>query len=527
MYRFIFVIYIYCITNPLASAQDYDFSELKTRAESSYFEETTRYHEVLSFLQTSVLLSDQLHLTEFGYTTEGRKLPLLVFGELWDATPEEVTQAKKTRVLIQANIHAGEVAGKEALLMLIRELASGAHSSWSDSLVLLIVPIYNADGNEKISLYNRPRQHGPIGGMGQRANAQGLDLNRDHIKLDSPEARSLVSLINKYDPHVMIDLHTTNGTKHGYHLTYSPPLNPNTSQSIIKLLRRSWLPEITKTIRTKYGWDFYYYGNIPRSGSNRNYGWYTFDHRPRFSNNYLGLRNRIGILSEAYSYASFEERILATLAFVKENLNYIHHNSTSIRHLLEKVDLTSVVGKSLAIKSQLMKSSKPVEILLGDVIETYNPYSGEKIHLREDLAKPTLMYEYGEFKPVETVQAPRTYFVPPTLTTVIDRLRAHGVWFEELTGPRELQLEKFRIDSTKVSTSIFQGRREQSLEGKYEPVIAVLEPGTLVVPVDQKLGRLIFYLLEPQSDDGLANWAFFDDVLKTSKHYPILREPAD
>ena len=128
-----------------------------------------------------MLLSDQLHLTEFGYTTEGRKLPLLVFGELWDATPEEVTQAKKTRVLIQANIHAGEVAGKEALLMLIRELASGAHSSWSDSLVLLIVPIYNADGNEKISLYNRPRQHGPIGGMGQRANAQGLDLNRDHI----------------------------------------------------------------------------------------------------------------------------------------------------------------------------------------------------------------------------------------------------------------------------------------------------------------------------------------------------------
>ena len=527
MYRFISTLALFLVTLNPVSAQDYDVSELQTCAELSYFDETTRYVEVMSFLRAAVLISDRLHLTEFGYTTEGRRLPLLVYGDLWDATAEEVVQAGKTRVFIQANIHAGEVCGKEALLMLIRELASGEHSAWADSLVLLMAPIYNADGNERISLYNRPRQHGPVGGMGQRSNAQGFDLNRDHMKLDSPEARSLVGLMNVYDPHVLIDLHTTNGTVHGYHLTYSPPLNPNTANPIIDLLRGEWLPAVSETIRETYGWEFYYYGNVPRTGSTRERGWYTFDHRPRFNNNYVGLRNRIAILSEAYSYASFEERILATLAFVKENLHYAHRNAATIRQTLETVDLATIVGKDLAVRSDYSRSAEPIDILLGEVAETPNPYTGEVMYLREETVNPSSMYEYGQFSAIETERAPRTYFVPPSLTTVIERLSAHGVWFEELSSTRELALERFRIDSTLVASQPFQGRHERTLSGAYEPVVQTLEAGTLVVPVDQQLGRLVFYLLEPRSDDGLVAWALMDDVLEDAKYYPILREPAD
>ncbi len=527
MLRYIYTLALVLAAMNPVNAQDYDVSELQTRAELSYFDETTRYEEVMSFLRATVLASDRLHLTEFGYTTEGRKLPLLVYGDVWDATVEEVVQAEKTRVFIQANIHAGEVCGKEALLILVRELASGEHSAWADSLVLLIAPIYNADGNERISLYNRPRQHGPVSGMGQRPNAQGYDLNRDHMKLDSPEARSLVNLMNVYDPHVLIDLHTTNGTVHGYHLTYSPPLNPNTAGSIIDLLRGQWLPDVRNTIRETYGWEFYYYGNMPRSGSTREPGWYTFDHRPRFNNNYVGLRNRIAILSEAYSYASFEERILATLAFVKENIHYAHRHAASIRRTLETVDLESVVGKEMAVRSDYARSAEPVDILLGEVAETRNPYTGEVMYLREETLNPTSMHEYGQFSAVETERAPRTYFVPPSLTTVIERLSAHGVWFEELSSTRELALERFRIDSTQVAERSFQGRHERTLLGAYEPVLQTLEAGTLVVPVDQQLGRLVFYLLEPRSDDGLVAWALMDDVLEDGKHYPILREPAE
>lgn len=527
MYRLLYISVLILVTSNPVLAQDYDVSELQTRAELSYFDETTRYEEVMSFLRAAVLISDRLHLTEFGYTSEGRRLPLLVFGDLWDATAEEIVQTEKTRVFVQANIHAGEVCGKEALLMLIRELASGEYSAWADSLVLIIAPIYNADGNEKISLYNRRHQYGPVGGMGQRANAQGLDLNRDHMKLDSPEGRSLVGLMNDYDPHVLIDLHTTNGTVHGYHLTYAPPLNPNTSDQIIDLLRKQWLPAVRDAIRENYGWEFYYYGNVPRAGSAREKGWYTFDHRPRFNNNYVGLRNRIAILSEAYSYASFEERILATLAFVKENINYVHQHAASIRQTIETVDMTTVVGQNLAVRSEVSRSAEPVEILLGKVEERHNPYTGKVMYLREEESIATSMYEYGHFTAVETERAPQTYFVPPSLTTVIDRLRAHGVWFEEIFTSRELTLERFKIDSTAVAARSFQGHNERTLFGKYESVVQTVEAGTVVVPVDQKLGRLVFYLLEPRSDDGLVTWDLMDDVLEGSEHYPILREPAE
>ncbi|HIC63071.1 MAG TPA: peptidase M14, partial [Gemmatimonadetes bacterium] len=179
--------------------------DLLTRAELTDFAETTSYDEVMALSEGLAELSENIHLTTFGYTNEGRALPLLVIGAP-DASAAAVLRTGKTRVYVQGNIHGGEVCGKEALLMMLRRYAMGVYPNWTDELVLLIAPIYNADGNERVSLRNRPRQHGPIGGMGQRPNAQGLDLNRDHIKLDSPEARSLVRLMTEYDPHVAVDL---------------------------------------------------------------------------------------------------------------------------------------------------------------------------------------------------------------------------------------------------------------------------------------------------------------------------------
>ncbi len=152
---------------PAAQAQ-------QTRAERTNNRETSRYSEVVAFLEQVAAASPRIHLATFGYSWEGRPLPLAVWGDVAAATPEAVLASGKTRVFIQANIHAGEVEGKEAMLMLLRGLARGEHAQWADSLVLLIAPIYNADGNERITLGNRPLQHGPVGGMGQRPNAQGV-----------------------------------------------------------------------------------------------------------------------------------------------------------------------------------------------------------------------------------------------------------------------------------------------------------------------------------------------------------------
>ena len=244
-----------------------------TRPERTDFMETTRYDEVMAFVRAVTDQHPDMHLTTMGYTTEGRALPLVVVGDVADASPESVRATGKTRLYLQGGIHSGEACGKEALLVLLRELAEGEHVHWSDSLVLLIAPLYNADGNERVSLYNRRAQHGPVGGMGTRANAQGFDLNRDQMKLDAPESRSLVRLYTVYDPHLSVDLHVTNGTHHGYHLTYAPPLSPNTPPEVDELLRGRWLPEVTRAVKEETGWDMYYYGGARRARGSMEGGW--------------------------------------------------------------------------------------------------------------------------------------------------------------------------------------------------------------------------------------------------------------
>ena len=494
--------------------------DLLTRAELTDFTETTSYEEVMALSKSLAELSENIHLTTFGYTNEGRALPLLVVGAP-GASAAAVLGTGKTRVYVQGNIHGGEVCGKEALLMLLRQYAMGRYPSWTDELVLLIAPIYNADGNERVLLRNRPRQHGPIGGMGQRPNAQGLDLNRDHTKLDSPEARSLVRIMTEYDPHVAVDLHTTNGTRHAYHLTYAPPLHPNTPTAIDGLLRRRWLPEVTRLIKEKHGWDYYYYGNAGGRGGGS--GWRTFDHRPRFNNNYMGLRNRVAILSEAYAYASFEDRVLGSLWFVEEILDYAEQNAAEIREIVEAADLQSVVGRELATRAEFSRSETEVRILMGEVDEVLHPYTGETILLRRDISVPTQMYEYGTFRPSEIETAPEAYYVLPEGEVAIERLEAHGITVLRYTTERERLVQRFQIDSTRTNSNAFQGRNERTVWGEWVSTTETLPVGTAYVSVNQPLGRLAFTLLEPRSDDGFISWAILDDEIEGGR-LPILRE---
>jgi hypothetical protein len=496
---------------------------LKTRAERSGYLETSRYDDVMEFLAAVDQASPKIHLTGFGYSFEGRRLPLAVAGDVRDPSPEAVVTAGRTRVYIQANIHAGEVEGKEAALELLRAVAQGRHAPWLNSMILLVAPIYNADGNERVNLANRPAQHGPFGGMGQRANAQGYDLNRDHIKLDSPEVRSFVRLLNRYDPHVTLDLHTTNGTHHAYHLTYAPPLHPNTSNGVVDLLRSRLLPAVTREIKRQDGWDIYYYGNLPRRNSGVERGWYTSDHYARFNNNYVGLRNRLAILSEAYSYLTFQERILATRRFVEEILNEVHALGERIRTLTGHADGFSIAGQQLAVRADFEKSAQPVEILMGEVARESSPFTGSVVLRRLDVRHPERMFEFGTFRATETALVPQAYIVPGGLSGVIDRLDAHGVRFSKIDRPVQVSAEVFRISRSSAAERTYQGHNERTLEGSWEPVSREIEAGSLLVPLSQPLGRLIFTLLEPRSDDGLATWNLMDEALKNTDRYPVLR----
>lgn len=498
-------------------------SSLLTTPERTGWVETSRYHEVVEFLDVVTAADPRMHLRTFGYSMEGRPLPMVVVGTgLRDGSPEAVHGSGKLRVWIQGNIHAGEVEGKEAMQRMLREMARGSHSHWLEHMVLLVAPIYNADGNERVLLTNRGAQHGPLGGMGQRPNAMGLDLNRDHMKLDSPEARSLVRMMTEYDPHVAIDLHTTNGTRHAYHLTYSPSLHPNTPPEIDAFLRDDLLPAVTDRILEKHGWHFYHYGNVSMDPRTQRRGWITFDHRPRFNNNYVGLRNRVAILSEAYSYATFHDRERATYWFVEEILDHLHGTHAEVRRIVEEADARSLVGEELATISELRRTPGEVEILMGDVVEERHPYTGVTILRRADVVTPERMVEYIAFQPLETERVPAAYLIPADVRPAIERMEAHGIPFHRLDAPRSVRVQVFQVDSTRAADRPFQDRHERVVWGRYVEAERTLPAGTVVVP-SGRLARLAFQLLEPRSDDGLLNWAILDEWIEAGREYPVLR----
>jgi hypothetical protein len=524
--------------------------DIRTVPEKTDYRDTSKYADVMAFLEAIDKASGRVHLTTMGTTSEQRAIPLAVIGAP-GASPQAVAGTGKLRVYIQGNIHGGEVEGKESAQMLLRDLAAGRHDDWLQSMVFLIAPIYNADGNERFALNNRGPQYGPMGGQGQRPNAQGLDLNRDHMKLDSPEARAVAKLMTDYNPHVALDLHTTNGTRHAYHLTYSPPLHPGTDPGIVDLLRKQWFPSVTRRVRDKYGWEYSYYGNVGggrgpstgrRAGGRRGDGgaagqaavastaapaaaqrrWETFDHRPRFNNNYIGLRNRFALLSEAFAYLNFQDRILVTNRFIEESLTFAKTNADRIRRATEAADRARLVGERLPLRAELQNTGT-VEVLMGDVTEEKHPVDGHIMNLRKDVKTPETMLDYLTFKGIEPERVPSAYFVPAGLAQALDRLESHGVVMTPLKSAARMALEEFRIDSSTAAPTAFQNHNERTLTGAWVPAERELPAGTLRVELTQPLGRLAFYLIEPRADDGLVDWNLLDEALKDAQVYPIVR----
>lgn len=523
------------------------------RPEATNFAETSRYDDVVDYMKAMARTSPRIHLTSFGYSYEGRSLPLAVVGAK-DATAASVLETAKTRVLLLANIHAGEVEGKEALLSLLRSIAKGERDAWFRDVVLLIAPIYNADGNERVNVANRGAQHGPVGGMGTRQNAQGLNINRDGMKMETAEARSLAHLLKDYDPHVNVDLHTTNGSDHGYYLTYEAPGNPNTSPGITRLLREELFPAVTRAVKAKHGWDFFYYGGASSRGGER--AWYgDLDlYKPRYTHTYFGLRNRIGILSETYSYATFEDRIKASYRFVEEIVNFAAQNGSSIRKATAAADAESIVGVPQAVRGKLVRASDAVPIVLANTVEEINPFVPDRPmrRRRNGSERVETMPHFGLIEPTETSLAPAAFVIPapipgslpapagppfgPTrdpatrvMASVIDRLEVHGVRYFKTSSETTVRAERFRIESSKAEERDFEGHKLRTLTGSWEDAGQTVGAGSLVIPMDQPLARLAFLLLDPRSDDGLMAWNILDPVLTRNpgpEFYPVLRTMA-
>ena len=419
--------------------------------------------------------------------------------------------------------------------MLARDILLDPKLPYLDKIVLLIAPIFNADGNDKMDPRNRQGQVGPEKGSGVRHNGQNLDLNRDAMKLESPEMRGLVrSVLLRWDPLILVDCHTTDGSYHEEPVTYSWPLCPNGDPAIIKYMREKMLPAVDATLEKKYGTLSIPYGD-PRDFQDMEKGWQTFSHQPRFVTNYVGLRNRLSILDENYNYADFKTRVLGNYSLLKSILDYCEANAPELSRLVADADARTVL-RGLAPKEtdtfglDIDVQALPEKISVRGYEMEVTPREGSPYPQvkRTDRKKTYVMPYFADFVAKRTVRLPYAYLIPLFDTNVLDKIRQHGIAVERLTEPMTLETEAFRIKEIKGAERLYQGHRTNAVKGEYAVEKREFPKGTLVVRTAQALGRLAAYLLEPESDDGLLVWNFFDrDIVsqwgRGAQTYPVYK----
>lgn len=503
-----------------------------TRAERSDFTETSTSADVDAFID-SLATNRWVSVTSMGKTTKGRDIPLLVLSRPAVRNAAEAKRLNRPIVYIQGDIHGGEVEGKEALLSVLRDLAQDTYQNVLDSLVILAAPVYNADGNDAMGpeATNRPEQNGPAL-VGQRANGQGLDLNRDYVKAEAPETRAALDFFRAWDPDVFIDLHTTDGSFHGYALTWAPPLNPAARFSG-PFTRDTMLPAIQLSLRINRRMETFPYGNF-RSQDSVAKGWFTFDHRPRFGTNYYGLRGRMAILAETYSHDPFRTRVSTTYSFLLTALSTLALNADDVMEVGREADrLTTAfasMGASTArfpIRAEITRTPRFDDVLVQSLVRTGDTVryeAGLPPGVKRGDVRHVRIPIYDRFDSTLTQSLPYAWVIPAEQAPILDLLRRHGLFIERPARHAAASGERFVIDSVIRAGRPFQGHNEARLVGRWERVDSLdIGPDAYVVRAGQPLAILALYLMEPQSDDGLVTWNVMDPWLQAGARYPIVR----
>jgi hypothetical protein len=512
----------------------------RTRAELTNYRETSRYSDVRRFLDSLRVLRAPLAFGSIGKTNEGRDIPYVIASRPLVSTPSAARALGRPIVYVQANIHAGEIEGKEALLALLRDLTFSPAANALDSIVLIAVPIYNADGNERFApqSVNRREQNGPES-VGTRANAQNLDLNRDYVKAEAPETRASLAMFNAWNPDVFVDLHTTDGSFHGYALTYSPSLSPAAVFGGV-YARDSLLPVLRERMRARDGFEIFDYGNFVSDepglvrDTTVHEAWATYDARPRFGTNYYGIRGRIAILSEAFSHDSLARRIASTRAFVSEILSLVAERGDAIRSLSARADsLPLAWGRSpdslqmVAIRSELIATPRMMDVLKEDLEKTGDSALSQpgvpRGERRTGVVHPVRIPVYDRFTSTLDRTPPAAYVIAPQDTAVARLLRLHGIRVDRSDSAWLARGEGYIVDSIITSPRQFQGHHEVQLKGHWQRGLQALVPRSFIVSTAQPLGALAVYLLEPESDDGFTTWNLFDGDLKKGGRFPVTR----
>ncbi|HET9233821.1 MAG TPA: M14 family metallopeptidase, partial [Candidatus Eisenbacteria bacterium] len=430
-------------------------------------------------------------------------------------TPEGLRAGGKPILFAQAGIHAGEIDGKDAGMMFLRDLTvKGRKKDLLSRASFLFLPIFNVDGHERFSRYGRINQRGPVE-SGWRTTSANLNLNRDYAKLDAPEMRCLVEALNTWTPDLYLDLHVTDGLDHQYDVTWSyngpQGWSPNQAAWMDAILSPALTRDLYGMGHTPGPYVEFLKGNDPESGVR--FGMAS----PRYSNGYGDARHMASILVETHSLKSYRQRVLGTYVFLESTMRTLGGQGKSLRQAAQ-ADRRLRNSPLVLDWKDGPKDEVPMEFLAVRYRWVPSDISGGR--RQEWLGEPVTLRvpRVVQSEPEASVTRPSAYWIPPVWTDVIDRLARHGIQFDRIKEGREVAVTMYRIENAKLASSPFEGR--VMVSGKAVPAQRAqwFSPGSVRVPTDQPLGDLAMLLLEPQSEDSFFQWGFFHSILQKAEY---------
>jgi murein tripeptide amidase MpaA len=480
-----------------------------TPAEQTGLTDSPGYDATIAWLQRLEAASPLIQVREFGRTPQGRPLYVVVARK---------GVAGKPVLLAQAGIHSGEIDGKDAGLMLLRDIAFGGKESLLDRATFVFVPVFSADGHERSSAWNRPNQRGPVH-QGWRTTAQNLNLNRDYMKADAPEMRAMLALLNEWQPALYLDLHVTDGIDYQYDITYGFhgwdggfAWSPKIGAWLDQQLR----PAVDAALKAA--------GHIPgplvfaQNNRDLTQGITAGPGDPRFSNAYGDLRHIPSVLVENHSLKPYKQRVLGTYVLLEASLKLLGEQAAAVQAAIAAD--SAARPATLAFNWSGASDVQTTMNFAGIAYEEYlSPASGVK-EVRW-LGTPKT-YEnltvHVNTKPGVEVRRPKAYWIPATKPEVIERLQLHGIHLEEIAHPTTLAVGMYRLVDPKPAAKPFEGRHLLATKVKAETRTETFPPRSIRVPTDQPLGDLVVALLEPESVDSFLSWGFFPEILQRTEY---------
>jgi hypothetical protein len=515
------VLAISLLLSTFSFATDEYPQEWLTVAEKSDFRATSSYDQTMVYLYRLEAAAPHLiRVTDFGRSGQGRPLPLVIVSADGAFTPEAAAATGKPILLIQSCIHAGEVDGKDATLMVLRDIALGRRPELVKGVVTLFAPIYNADGHEHVSIYNRSNQNGPVEGMGYRATANGINLNRDFLRLVSPEGKALAKLVTTWNPHLHVDNHVTNGSDHAWVLTWLVDEAPRLAPSLDAWVG-AHLPRVLAAIEAGGHPNGPYVNHVSRSDPTAGMIWDVA--LPRYSSGYFSLRNRASILIEMHAHKPFRDRVLANRAFIDELIEEVGRSGQELVRAVQEAEAATVaMGVADARPSEVVVRWKVVEE--SETI-TWPAYEWS-IEDSEVMGGKQVQYHPGEIREVElewrhlqiaelTLARPRGYLVLAGWPQVEELVAGHGLRAFRLSEDTELEVETTRLANPEFATSPYQGVvMVEDFEISRQPETRSIPAGSLWIPADQPSFEVAVQLFEPEAPDSIVRWGVVSSLFE-------------